>query len=142
MNSSHESKYNMSPRSFVLSVLPATFAMCQFAPDAPLPAWCDTLPFCSISRTTDELSVICAEHVVPDSVSASRDWRAFKVQGPFSLKEVGVLAGLARPLAEASISIMAVSTYDTDYILVHGPTLPAAIAALERAGHQVVQASA
>ena len=142
MNLSHASRNNMPPRSFVLSVLPATFAMCQFAPDAPLPTWCDTLPFCSISRTNDELSVICAEHVVPDSVSASRGWKAFKVQGPFSLSEVGVLAELAHPLAEANISIMAVSTFDTDYILVHGPVLPAAIAVLERAGHVVVQAFA
>jgi uncharacterized protein len=127
----------MTFTAHVLDVLPGTFAICRLPGDAPLPGWCDLLPFCSISRTQDELSIICGANVVPDTITADRGWIAFRVRGPFALTEVGVLARLAAPLATAGISIMAISTFDTDYILVKDDSLNRAISAFEAAGHEI-----
>jgi hypothetical protein len=126
-------------QSQILEILPASFAICRFPSDAPLPVWWETLPFCSISRTDDELSIICVEQAVPVEVACSRGWMAFKVRGPFALDAIGVLSALTRPLADNYISMMAVSTYETDYILVKRESLDAAIAAFEADGHAVIE---
>jgi hypothetical protein len=76
------------------------------------------------------------------SIQSQPGWRVLKVHGPFVLSEIGVLAALATPLAEAKISLFAVSTFDTDYLLVASETLSAGIAALERAGHIVYRSKA
>lgn len=101
-----------------LSVLPGTFMICRLEPEAVNPAWAGAGPFISITRTEDELSIVCAETSVPEGVKSDRGWRCFKVEGPLDLSLTGVLASLTRPLAEARINIFAISTYDTDYLLV------------------------
>jgi hypothetical protein len=97
----------------------------------------DARAFFSVSRTGDELSIVCELSRVPVGVQSQPWWRVFKVHGPFVLSEIGVLSALAAPLAEAKISLFAVSTFDTDYLLVASETLSAAISALERAGHKI-----
>jgi len=118
-----------STRRFELSLLPERFAISRLAADAPIPAWATQGPFFSVTRTGDELSIVSQLSLVPIGV--------LKVHGPFVLSEIGVLAALATPLAEARISLFAVSTFDTDCLLVASETLPAAIAALEQAGHTI-----
>ena len=81
---------------------------------------------------------MCAAARVPDGVRAQRGWRALAVEGPLDFALTGVLAAVAVPLAEAGISIFAVSTYDTDYVLVRADRLADAVAALRGAGHSVV----
>jgi hypothetical protein len=121
-----------------LTLLEGTFAVCRLAPAAQLPAWADADPFASITRTCDELSITCLQSGVPDDVQAERDWRCLKVEGPFDLEgTIGVMASLAVPLAEAGISLFAVSAYDTDYLLLKEKHLTRAIAALAAAGHTV-----
>jgi hypothetical protein len=88
-------------------------------------------------RTAAELSVVCEEGAVPDAVRAQRGWRALEVSGPLDLAMTGVLASLAVPLADAGVPIFAVSTYDTDYVLVPGARLHDAVTALRAAGHHV-----
>ncbi len=78
---------------------------------------------------------MCPAARVPAAISAERDWRVIKVLGPFPLNAVGVLASLAAPLARAKISVLAVATFETDYLLVKSTLLPSAVAALRRAGH-------
>lgn len=90
-----------------------------------------------MTRTPEELSVVCSEEHVPEGVEAERGWRAFGLEGPLDFSIVGVLASVASPLAAAGISIFAVSTYDTDYVLVKGALLETATAALRKAGHEV-----
>jgi uncharacterized protein len=119
-----------------LSVLPQTFAVCRLAPDAAVPPWARH-GFVSVTRTPDELSVVCDQTSVPSDVEAERDWHCLAVQGPLPFSMTGVLASLAQPLAEANISIFAISTYDTDYVLVKTTSLEAAVAALRAAGHTV-----
>jgi uncharacterized protein len=124
-------------RHLELSLLPERFAISRLAADSPIPAWATQGPFFSVTRTGDELSIVTEISRVPVGVSSQPGWRVLKVHGPFVLSEVGVLSALAKPLAEAKISLFAVSTFDTDYLLVASETLSAAIAALKRAGHTI-----
>ena len=93
--------------------------------------------FHAIVRTAEELSIVCAEQAVPPGVICQRGWRGLKVAGPLDFALTGVLASLAGPLAEAAVSIFAISTYDTDYLLIREVQLDTAIDALRRAGHAV-----
>jgi uncharacterized protein len=129
-------------RHLELSLLPERFAISRLAADAPLPEWATQGPFFSVTRTGDELSVVSEISRVPPGVHSQPGWRVLKVHGPFVLSEVGVLASLAAPLAEAQVSLFAVSTFDTDYLLVNASQLSAAIAALEGAGHKVLSSDA
>jgi hypothetical protein len=127
----------MAGPTFTLRVLAGTLAVCRLPPDAPLPAWAGDSPFVSLTRTAEELSVVCAEGAVPAGVESVRGWRALQVAGPLDFALTGILAALAGPLAAAGISIFALSTYDTDYLLVQAATLPQAVAVLRQAGMTV-----
>lgn len=122
---------------FSLILLPDGLTVCRLPPDALLPAWAESDGLQAIIRTTDELCIICDEDNVPANITAEPDWRALKVQGPLVFSEVGVLASLGNPLAEAGISIFAISTFETDYILVKKSDLEAAVETLQKAGHSV-----
>jgi hypothetical protein len=104
---------------------------------ALIPPWATQHPFFSITRTEAELSVVCVTVAVPDGIQAEHGWRAFGVEGPIPFDAVGILAELARRLAAAGVSIFAVSTYDTDYLLVRDADVDRSIAALREAGHTV-----
>jgi hypothetical protein len=113
-------------------------AVCRLPSDAPVPAWVtagDALS--AVVRTRDELSIIAEQSLVPADARAERGFRALRVAGTLAFELVGVLASIARPLAEARISIVALSTFDTDYVLVRERDLAAARDALARAGHVI-----
>jgi hypothetical protein len=116
-------------------VLPGIHAVCRLEPHSTVPAWAAG-SFVSITRTEDELSIICPADGVPAGVEADRAWRVLKILGPFSFATTGVLASLAAPLATAGISVLAIATFDTDYLLVKSETLDDAITALVMAGHE------
>jgi len=124
---------------FELTLLPDTLAICRLSPDAAIPGWAFASNFYSITRTADELSVVCHQANVPDNIQSEADWRGLKVQGPLAFSMVGVMASLTAPLAAASISIFVVSTFDTDYLLVKQAHLEPAIAALAAAGHSILR---
>ena len=124
-------------RKLTLHLLPDILAVCRLAPDTPLPEWAAQDGFVSITRTSDELTVVIPQEHVPEGVQAQRDFRALKVAGPLAFDEIGILAAIAGPLASAGISIFAVSTYDTDYVLVRQTDLGKALGALRDAGHTV-----
>jgi hypothetical protein len=127
----------MTARPLTLLLVQGRFAVCRLGGDAALPAWPASGNFFSITRTPDELSVVCAEESVPPGVKCDRGWRCLRVGGTIEFSVVGVLAALAGPLAQAGVSLFAVSTFDTDYLLVKDGALPAALDALRRAGHSV-----
>jgi hypothetical protein len=129
-------------RCLQLTLFPERFAISRLAADAAIPGWATRGSFFSVTRTGDELSVVTEISQVPVGVQSQPGWRVFKVHGPFVLSEIGVLSALAAPLAEAKISLFAVSTFDTDYLLVAAETLSAAIAALGRAGHTIHRSNA
>ena len=123
----------MTDPRLILSLLPETLAVARLPADAVLPGWVDwSDPFVTVSRTRDELSVVCPEARLPDNLKAERGWRGFKVEGPLDFALTGILSRLASPLAEAAISIFAISTFDTDYLLVRTRDLDAAVAVLQR----------
>ena len=123
--------------NLTLSILPDTFAICRLKADERAPDLMHACPFVSLTRTADELSIVCLDKNVPTEVIANRGWRCLKVDGPLDLSLTGVLAALAVPLAEARIGIFVVSTFDTDYLLVKEHALTKTIAVLDEAGHIV-----
>jgi uncharacterized protein len=132
----------VAERSFELSLLAETFTICHLAADAAVPEWATQGQFFSITRTSDELSVIAETVLVPARLRAEVTWRAMKVHGPFDLSEVGVLASLVAPLAAVGVSVFAVSTFDTDYLLVQCRQLREALAGLRNASHTVHEVKA
>jgi hypothetical protein len=120
-----------------LTVLSDALAICRISPEEDVPEWAMIGEFVSITHTGDELSIVCAEEYVPADVKADKGWRALKVEGPLDLALTGVLASLADPLAAAQINLFAVSTFDTDYLLVKGYNLARAGDVLRQAGHVV-----
>ena len=119
-----------------LLLLPGRLGVCRLAPEAPLPSWAGG-KLVAITRTADELSIVCEQCYIPDEVQAEKGWRALKVAGPLDFSLTGVLAALAGPLADAKISIFALSTFDTDYLLVKETILSAAVQTLRSAGHHI-----
>jgi len=121
-----------------LFVLPHLYAFCRLDPNGHIPNWAllgDD--FVSLTRTLDELSVVCMQENVPADALAERDWRCVKVEGPFDFSVAGVHASLTLPLAKANISVMSISTYETDYLLLKTEDLASATAALSKAGHTI-----
>ena len=102
-----------------------------------MPDWAASATgFVSITRTPDELSVVCPEGTVPAGVRVETGWALMKLRGPFPFDQVGVLASFASPLAAAGVSLFALSTFDTDYVLVKEERVGAAVEALRAAGHE------
>jgi len=102
-----------------LTLLRRRFAVCRLDPSSDTPSWASKdSDFFSITKTTDELSVLCTEDNVPSSVKAEKGWQCLKVEGPLDFGLTGILSSLSKPLAEAKIPIFAVSTYDTDYLFI------------------------
>jgi hypothetical protein len=117
--------------------LPDRYAICRLDATAEVPPWSAKGPFVSISRTIDELSIVCLESSVPSGITCEAGWRILKCEGPLDYALTGIMASLAEPLADASIPIFPIATHDTDYILVKEPHLDTAIVALTRYGHAV-----
>lgn len=107
----------------------------RLAPHAEIPLWAMKAEFFSVTKTSDELSLVCEENLIPENIQHENGWAALKVLGPLDFSLTGILASLVSPLAESKISIFAVSTFDTDYILVRRDVLDEAIAVLQNAGH-------
>ncbi|MEK0361600.1 ACT domain-containing protein [Pseudomonas sp. CBC3] len=121
------------------SVLPQRFVIARLEPNTDLPSAVLASPdFFSITRTGDELSIVCAEGVATGSTRVDGPWRAIKVQGPFAFDQTGILASFLDPLAAAGVGIFAISTFDTDFILVKSENLDKAVDALKEAGHQLL----
>jgi hypothetical protein len=118
----------------VLRLLSGELAILRLPPDAAIPSWLSfsSAPLVSVTHTAQELSIICPVGEVPATVPCEPGWRAFTVEGKLEFSAVGVLAAILNPLAEAGISILSISTFDTDYVLVRAAILEAAMAALRR----------
>ena len=121
-----------------LSVLRDRYAICKLSPQDEAPDWAERGEFWSVTKTSEELSVVCAEAGIPETVKSDKGWRCLKVHGPLDFSLTGILVSLARPLAEAGISIFALSTYDTDYLLVKETDLDRALAVLTQGGHEII----
>jgi uncharacterized protein len=120
------------------SRVPGLFAVCQLSSDVSIPDWATQGTFFSITRTPDELSVVCLEAQVPGSVQHENDWACLKLEGPFPFAETGILSSFVDPLCDRAIPVFAISTFDTDYVLVKSSWLETAVGILKDVGHREV----
>jgi len=130
------------PAGHALERLPGRFAITRLPPDAPWPGWLAAVmnarvTLCSITRTDQELSILCPEEGLPAEITAERGFIALQVQGPLDFAEIGILNALTAPLATAGISVFALSTFDTDYLLLRANLYPQARECLAASGFSV-----
>ncbi len=121
-----------------LVLLPGLYAVCRLDPEAEFPAWAAGGGFVSLTKTPRETSIVCLQERIPADVRSERDFRVLEVRGPLDFSLTGVLASLVGPLADDGISVFAVSTFDTDYLLVREDVLARAVEILVRRGHKVI----
>jgi len=120
-----------------LEVLDGEFSVHRLDAGAAIPDAVLRSDFCWIGKTDEELSIVCASDVALPGSSADAGWSCIKVSGPLDLDATGILAGLSSALTGAGIGLLALSTHDTDYLLVRSPALPGALAGLKAAGYAV-----
>ncbi|MFZ0961048.1 MAG: ACT domain-containing protein [Terriglobia bacterium] len=121
-----------------LLLLKDKLSVCRLAAGEKVPAWAMRGgEFTSVTRTAEELSIVCREEAVPKGTKCESGWRIFKIEGPFDFALTGILVAVTKPLADAGVGIFAVSTYDTDYVMVKDQNVGKAVRALTAAGHHV-----
>lgn len=125
--------------SLTVRLLKGKYGICRLDCNAIIPEWINRGEFLSITRTSDELSVVCPEECIPDNIKSEKDWRILKIEGPLDFSLTGILAGISTILSGRKISIFAVSTFDTDYILVKDSYIDCAIEALESKGYRIIK---
>ena len=109
--------------------------MCRLPAFSDVPAWALEGSFFSVTRTAEELSIVCPTHNVPAGVQHEQDWVCLKLEGPFPFSETGILVSFVQPLSDRAIPIFAISTFDTDYVLVKEAWVERTLEALRDAGH-------
>jgi hypothetical protein len=118
--------------------IPGPFAVVRLAPDASIPNWATLGVFTSITRAPDELSIVCPANNLPADVNSEARWVCFKLEGPFAFSQTGILLSFIEPLSARGIGIFAISTFDTDYVLVQQEFAGSAQQALAEAGHEIL----
>ena len=122
-----------------LQVLDHIYAVCRLESKSDIPSWIYSSDFYSISKTNDELSIVCQQNIVPNEIKSEKDWKCLKVLGPLDFSLTGILSSIAAPLALAKISIFAISTFDTDYLLVKQIKLANTIEVLQNHGFLIIK---
>ena len=120
--------------------MPQVYAICSFPPDATFPDWPLSPSILSITKTAKEITLVCEQNHVPGECQKSENWKCITVEGRFDLDAVGVLASIAGPLAQNKISLYALSTYETDYVLIHAKNIDKAVLCLDKFGHSIIDA--
>ena len=128
----------MTPPTVSLRVLDGELAVCRLPADAPAPEVPSGAALFAVTRTREELSIVCPAADAPADATVEPGWRALCVLGPLDFGLTGILASIATPLAAAGVAIFAISTYDTDYVLVRDTALATATEALRAAGHELI----
>jgi hypothetical protein len=128
-------------RKLTVGVRPGAYVVLRLPAAAPVPAGLldATDGLVSVTRTADELSVVCPADVAVPADQVEAGWRLLTVRGPFEFTLTGIMSALASALAAAGVSLFALSTYDTDHLLVKDDDLARAVAALREAGHDVIE---
>jgi hypothetical protein len=128
-----------STRALRLVELPETFAICRLSLNSELQMWFLSDPFFAMVRSDDALTIVCSQEKVPLEVQQERGWRALKIEGIFDFTETGILESVLKPLAEAQVGIFAISSFETDYVMVKEENFEVARRALEGVGHAVLR---
>ena len=118
--------------------LPGLYAIVRLGPDSIIPDWAMRGEFTSTTRTADELSIVCPAESVPKDLDRGPRWICLKLEGPFPFSQTGILLSFIEPLSDIGIPIFAISTYDTDYVLVQQESAGITLEALDKAGHKLI----
>ena len=110
-----------------LKLLPETFGILKLIPPQVFPDWLAAASVFFVAQTEDEFSIMCPQVIIPATLTASRDWRCLRAHGDLAFDEVGVVARLSKPLADAGLSLFLVSTHDRDYVFVQANDLEQAL---------------
>lgn len=129
----------MPEKVLTMKLLKEKFGVCRLNKDDLIPAWAENSNFYSITKTSEELSIVCSQEVIPGGISCEKDWRMLKVEGPLDFSLIGILSSISTILARAGISIFAISTYDTDYILVPDKEIDNAINVLSNEKYEIIK---
>lgn len=109
----------MTDNTIQLEWIPGRFAVIQLPANAPIPMWVlDIDGFTNITRTRNELSIVCQEQYIPKNIEADSGWLALCLTEPVSITEIGLVAKLTSTLADAGVSLFAISTYENDILLI------------------------
>ncbi|MDD3225747.1 MAG: ACT domain-containing protein [Clostridium sp.] len=128
----------MLEKILTMKLLKEKFGVCRLEKNDLIPEWANSSDFFSITRTSDELSIVCSQDSIPNDIKCDKNWRILKIEGPLDFSLIGILAPIATILAEKGISIFAVSTYDTDYILVKNKDIDNAVEALAKEKYEII----
>ena len=120
-----------------MRILNGTFGVCRLDSIELIPEWIDNSKFYSITKTEDELSIVCSDKNIPNEIKHEKDWKIIKIEGPLDFSLIGILSSISTTLANQGISIFAISTYDTDYILVKNKDIEIALKVLSKEGHRI-----
>jgi len=127
----------MKIKPLVISVVNETFGICRLDAFKGIPDTVLSSDFFSVTKTAEELSVVCPESNIPEDCIPELNWKCLKIHGPLDFSQTGIISSLTSSLANSDISVFAFSTYDTDYIMVKDVDLEKAVQALSDSGHQV-----
>ncbi|NNU77837.1 ACT domain-containing protein [Clostridium estertheticum] len=128
----------MSEKILTMKLLNEKFAVCRLNKNESMPEWVKNSSFYSITKTSDELSIVCSQDSIPSNIKCEKDWRILKVEGPLDFSLIGIISSISTILALKRISIFAVSTYDTDYILVKNKDIDNTILALSNERYEII----
>ncbi|MGA8868079.1 MAG: ACT domain-containing protein [Candidatus Sulfotelmatobacter sp.] len=137
MHAAHDEGKDRPRHQLKFRWLPGPYAIVRLAPRAAIPDWATKGEFTAITRTPDELSIVCPAANLPADVQSPHQWICLKLEGPFPFSQTGVLLSFIEPLSDHGVPIFAISTYDTDYVLIQEEYWGAAISSLQRAGHEL-----
>lgn len=120
-----------------LKVLAEAYGIARLAPDDAIPGWADGPGFVTITRSDDELSIVCHQDRIPADVQRDLGWACLKLLGPFAFGQTGIVLSVIRPLSENGIGVFVVSTFDGDHLLISATDAERSFALLRDAGHDV-----
>ena len=128
----------MLKKILTMKLLKEKYGICRLDKAELIPQWTTVSDFFSVTKTSDELSIVCNENNIPSGIKCEKNWRVLKIEGPLDFSLIGIIASISSILEQKSISIFAVSTYDTDYILVKDKDIDNAIDALINENYEVI----
>lgn len=129
----------MAEKILTMRLLKEKYGVCRLDKNEAIPEWSQNGEFFSVTRTAEELSIVCAEDSVPNDIKCERDWRILKIEGQLDFSLIGIIASVSNILAQNKVSIFAVSTYNTDYILVKDIDKDKAVKALSKEKYEIIE---
>lgn len=121
-----------------LKLLKGEYSVCRFDKNDEIPKWIFNEEFFSITKTEDELSIVCLQDNIKENIKCEKGWKVLKIEGPLDFSLIGILSRISTLMANNDISIFAISTYDTDYILIKEESINKAIKVLEDSNYNII----